>query len=66
MGRLLKFGTCGCGRKIKLQRDHNDPTIWACIVCKNPVCDWCYHVHYNQKHDTLRDTRRGEESAKCE
>ncbi len=41
---------CGCGRKIKPQRDHNDPEIWGCVACKGPVCDYCYHYHYEQKH----------------
>ena len=51
MARPRKHGTCGCGRTIKPQRDHNDPTIWECIACGGPVCDWCYHIHYNQKHE---------------
>lgn len=51
---MLKFGTCGCRRKIKSKREHNDPEIWACIACGGPVCDWCYHVHYNQQHEAVR------------
>ena len=52
MARPRKFGTCGgCGRTINPQREHNDPTLCECIACETLVCDWCYHVHYNQKHE---------------
>ena len=48
--RPKRNGTCGCGRKIKPQREHNDPEIWGCLTCSFPVCDYCYHYHYEQKH----------------
>jgi len=48
--RVRRHGICGCGRKIRPQRDHNDPEIWGCISCSGPVCDYCYHIHYEQKH----------------
>jgi hypothetical protein len=50
VAKLREFGTCGCGRIIKPQSAHNDPTIWACIACGGPVCDWCYHMHHYEKH----------------
>ena len=47
---MRSFGTCGCKRVIKPQRVHNDPRIWPCIACGEPVCDDCYHVHHAAKH----------------
>lgn len=51
MAKARMFGTCGCGRTVKPQRNHNDPTIWTCMTCEGSVCDWCYHVHYYEKHE---------------
>jgi hypothetical protein len=55
-------GKCGCGRKIAPQRSHHDPRIWACIECDGPVCDDCYHYHYEKTHLRLAQPTGAERS----